>query len=137
MRKRGPHGVSEIPSAAAIARRAGLDPATVWLHKFRATCATNWLRSKELGGKGWDIGFVWQQLGHDDYKSIEAYIAIDRNEELALQWYAAETAGSGMQDSSPECRENGSTNRSPSNASGMGQRRGDCRLRVTDETGQR
>jgi hypothetical protein len=26
-----------------------------------------------------------QQLGHDDYKSIEAYIAIVRNGELALQ----------------------------------------------------
>jgi integrase len=68
----------------SIARRAGLDPATVWMHKLRATTATTWLRSKELGGKGWDIGFVRQQLGHDDYKSIEAYIAIVRNEELAL-----------------------------------------------------
>ena len=67
------------------AKRAGIDPATVWLHKFRATCATNWLWSKELGGKGWDIGFVRQQLGHDDYKSIEAYIAIVKNEEQALR----------------------------------------------------
>jgi hypothetical protein len=41
-------------------------------------------RSKELGGKGWDIGFVRQQLGHADYKSIEAYISAVRNDELAL-----------------------------------------------------
>ena len=69
----------------AIAKRAGLDPATVWLHKWRATAATNWLRSKELGGKGWDIAFVRQQLGHEDLKSIEHYIALVRTEELALQ----------------------------------------------------
>ena len=28
---------------------------------------------------------VRQQLGHDDYKSIEAYIALVRNEELAMR----------------------------------------------------
>ena len=69
----------------AISKRAGFDPATCQLKKFRATAATNWLRSKELGGKGWDIGFVRQQLGHTDYKSIEAYIAIVRNEEFAMR----------------------------------------------------
>jgi len=26
-----------------------------------------------------------QQLGHDDYKSIEAYIALVRNEEIAMR----------------------------------------------------
>ena len=41
----------------AIARRANLDPTTVWVHKWRATAATMWLRSKGLGGKGWDIGY--------------------------------------------------------------------------------
>lgn len=73
----------------AIAKRAGLDPTTVWLHKFRATAATNWLRSKDLGGKGWDIGYVRQQLGHEDMRSIEHYIALVRNEEIALREYAA------------------------------------------------
>jgi integrase len=53
----------------AIAKRAGLDPSTTWLHKWRATAATHWLRSKELGGRGWDIGFVRQQLGHEDLAS--------------------------------------------------------------------
>ena len=69
----------------AIAKRAGLDPTTVWLHKFRATAATNWLRSERLGGKGWDIGYVRQQLGHEDMKSIEHYIAVVKNEEMALR----------------------------------------------------
>jgi len=69
----------------AVAKKAGLDPATVWIHKLRATTATHWLRSKELGGMGWDIGFVRQQLGHDDYKSIERYISIVKNEEVALR----------------------------------------------------
>jgi integrase len=68
----------------AIAKRAGLDPTTVWLHKFRSTAATTWLRSERLGGKGWDIGYVRQQLGHTDMHSIEHYVAMVRNEEMAL-----------------------------------------------------
>jgi site-specific recombinase XerD len=72
----------------AIAQRAGLDPTTVWVHKWRATAATNWLRSKELGGKGWDIGYVRQQLGHEDLKSIEHYICTIRNEERVLHEHA-------------------------------------------------
>jgi len=67
----------------AIAKRAGMDdPSQCWLHKFRSTCATNWLRAKRLGGKGYDIGVVRDWLGHDDCKSIEAYIALVREEEL-------------------------------------------------------
>jgi len=73
----------------AIAKRAGIDPTTVWVHKWRATAATNWLRSKELGGKGRDIGYVRQLLGHEDLKSIDHYIAMVRNEEQALREYAA------------------------------------------------
>jgi integrase/recombinase XerD len=68
----------------AIAKRAGVDPTTCWLHKFRATAATNWLRAERLGGKGWDIGYVRQQLGHEDLASIEHYVALVRNEEMAL-----------------------------------------------------
>ncbi|PYX40129.1 MAG: hypothetical protein DMG83_27245 [Acidobacteria bacterium] len=48
-----------------------------------------WLRSKGLGGKGWDIGYVRQQLGHEDLKSIEHYIALVNNEERALREHAA------------------------------------------------
>jgi len=75
----------------AIALRAKLDPTTVWVHKWRATGATTWLRSKELGGKGWDIGYVRQQLGHEDLKSIEHYIALVNNEERALREHTAKT----------------------------------------------
>ena len=71
-----------LDALRAIARRAGIEPSRCWLHKFRATCATNWLRSKRLGGEGHDIGNVREWLGHDDYKSIEAYFAIAREEEL-------------------------------------------------------
>ena len=56
---------------------------------MESKAATNWLRSKELGGKGWDIGYVRQQLGHEDMKSIEHYIAIVSNEQRALHEHAA------------------------------------------------
>jgi len=69
----------------SVGKKAGLNPATVWLHKLRSTTATHWLRSKELGGMGRDIAVVRQQLGHSDYKSIEAYIALVKNEELAYR----------------------------------------------------
>jgi len=68
----------------AIAKRAGLDPTTVWLHRFRSTAATTWLRSERLGGRGWDIGYVRQQLGHIEMHSIEHYISMVKNEEMAL-----------------------------------------------------
>ncbi len=73
----------------SIAKRAGIDPTRVRLKKFRATTATYWLRSKELGGMGRDIAVVRQQLGHSDYKSIESYIAYVRNEELAYREHLA------------------------------------------------
>jgi integrase len=66
----------------SIAKRAGFDPSNFWLHKFRSTCATNWLRSPKFGGKGYDIAIVRELLGHDDYKSIEAYLAYVHREEL-------------------------------------------------------
>jgi integrase len=56
---------------------------------LRATTATHWLRSKDLGGMGRDIAVVRQQLGHSDYKSIEAYIALVKNEELAYKEHIA------------------------------------------------
>ena len=76
----------------SIAERAGLDPTTVWVHKWRATAATGWLRSKDLGGKGWDIGFVRQQSGHADLASIEHYVALVRSEEIALREFASVVA---------------------------------------------
>ena len=70
-----------LDTIRSVARRAGIEPSQCWLHKFRATCATNWLRPERLGGKACDIGLVRQWLGHDDLKSIEAYYAIVREEE--------------------------------------------------------
>lgn len=71
-----------LDTLRSIARRAGIEPSRCWLHKFRSTCATNWLRSKRLGGEGHDMGLVREWLGHDDYKSIERYYAIAREEEM-------------------------------------------------------
>jgi len=73
----------------AIGKKAGLDPTRLKLHMLRATTATHWLRSKDLGGMGRDIAVVRQQLGHSDYKSIEAYIALVKNEELAYKEHIA------------------------------------------------
>ena len=67
-----------------IAQKAGLDPRACRVQKFRATAAAHWLRSKELGGKGWDIGFVRQQLGQEDLRSIEHYVALVHDEAMAL-----------------------------------------------------
>jgi integrase len=66
----------------AIAKRAGIAPRTVWLHKFRSTCATNWLRSPRFGGKGYDLPSVRKWLGHDDMRVVEKYACHLRNEEL-------------------------------------------------------
>jgi integrase len=71
-----------LDTLRSIARRAGIKPSHCWLHKFRSTCATNWLPSKRLGGEGYDMGLVREWLGHDDYKSIERYYAIVREEEM-------------------------------------------------------
>jgi integrase len=71
-----------LDTLRSVSGRAGIEPSHCWLHKFRSTCATNWLRSKRLGGKGYDIGVVRDWLGHDECKSIESYIGIVREEEL-------------------------------------------------------
>jgi integrase len=69
----------------SIAGRAGIDPSKATLHRFRATCATDWLRSKDLGGRGFDIGFVRQQLGHRDLQSIEHYLALVKLESVSME----------------------------------------------------
>jgi hypothetical protein len=53
---------------------------------------------------GWDIAFVRQQLGHDDYGSIERYISIVKNEEVALRMQPpaeADSSGKGQAPGSP------------------------------------
>ena len=68
-RKRGPHEVSAIPVAAAIARRAGVDPATVWLHKWRATYCV------ELMREGVDLPSIQALMGHKDLQTTARYRA--------------------------------------------------------------
>jgi len=50
---------------------------------------------------GWDIAFVRQQLGHDDYRSIERYISIVKNEEVALRMQPPAGADAGGKDQAP------------------------------------
>jgi integrase len=38
-----------LDTLRSIARRTGIEPSRCWLHKFRATCATNWLRPTASG----------------------------------------------------------------------------------------
>jgi integrase len=51
----------------ACADRAGLDPRDFWLHKFRATFATRWLRKS-------DLATVQRFLGHSNLKSTMRYL---------------------------------------------------------------
>jgi hypothetical protein len=50
---------------------------------------------------GWDIGFVRQQLGYDDYGSIERYVSIVKNEEVALRMQPPAEADAGGKDQAP------------------------------------
>jgi site-specific recombinase XerD len=68
-RKRRPQGVSEIPVTAAIARRAGADPATAWLHKWRATYCVELLR------EGVDLPSVRRLMGRKDPEAAARYRA--------------------------------------------------------------
>jgi integrase len=52
----------------AVAKRAGLDPADCWLHKFRATFATTCLRG------GLDLATVQKYMGHSDLASTMRYL---------------------------------------------------------------
>jgi site-specific recombinase XerD len=68
-RKKGLHEISAIPVAAAIARRARVDPATVWLHKRRATYCV------ELMREGVDLPSVQRLMGHKDLQTTARYCA--------------------------------------------------------------
>ena len=52
-----------------LAERAGLNPEDFWLHKFRATRITNWLRN------GLDLKSVQDLAGHSDLASTSRYLA--------------------------------------------------------------
>ena len=63
----------------AIAERAGLDKGKFWLHKFRATFATNALR------KGVDLRTVQKWLGHSDMESTMRYLKPNRGAAIRSQ----------------------------------------------------
>jgi len=58
----------------AVAKRAGLDPDTCWLHKFRSTFATRCLCS------GLDLRTVQEYLGHSDMESTMRYLKPSRSQ---------------------------------------------------------
>jgi integrase len=58
----------------AVAERAGLDPDTCWLHKFRSTFATRCLCN------GVDLRTVQEYLGHSDMESTMRYLKPSRSE---------------------------------------------------------
>ena len=60
----------------AVAKRAKLDGATVWLHKFRATFATRCLWA------GVDLRAVQQWLGHSDMESTMRYLKPSRSQQV-------------------------------------------------------
>ena len=51
-----------------VARKAGMDESRFWLHKFRATAATNWLPG------GIDLRTVQMLLGHRSLDSTLRYL---------------------------------------------------------------
>ena len=65
----------------AIAKRAGLDPSDcVGVSVGGQPQRRIGYVRRNLAAKIWDIGYVRQQLGREDMKSIEHYIAIVTNE---------------------------------------------------------
>jgi integrase/recombinase XerD len=73
-----------------IAKRAGLDDSRFWLHKFRATAATTWLRGTI------DIRTVQSLLGHKDLASTMRYLKPMAGSDLHKKMnglYAATSAG--------------------------------------------
>jgi integrase len=60
-----------------IGERAGLQRKDCWLHKFRSTNATNWLRAK-------DVATVAGRLGHTHQSTVtERYLAALKSEDQA------------------------------------------------------
>jgi site-specific recombinase XerD len=60
----------------AVAERAKLDPEDFWLHKFRATFATQCLWA------GVDLRTVQQWLGHSDMESTMRYLKPSRSQQV-------------------------------------------------------
>lgn len=65
-----------LRSLQRLAKRAGVDPGTVWLHKFRATFATRHLQN------GVDIRTMQKWMGHVDLESTMRYLKPARNRDM-------------------------------------------------------
>ena len=65
--------------AKRVANRAGMDPRSFWLHKFRDTFATWALR------RGVDIRTVQHWLGHADITMTQRYLAPEQGEHAQRQ----------------------------------------------------
>ena len=72
-----PHG-SLLNICKNIGERAGLKREDCWLHKFRSTMATRWLRRT-------DLVTAQRLLGHKDIASTQRYLAPVQNANLAEQ----------------------------------------------------
>ncbi len=62
-----------------VAKRAGMDPDTCWLHKFRATFATHALQG------GVDLRTVQAWMGHIDLASTMRYLRPARGQKVQAQ----------------------------------------------------
>jgi integrase len=67
-RKGKPNG-KHLIMLKRLARKAKQDENQFWLHKFRASCATNWLRA------GIDVRTVQKLLGHKNLTATLRYLA--------------------------------------------------------------
>ena len=66
-----------LRTCKALAKRAGMDPERFWLHKFRATYATQCLRH------GMDLETLRKQMGHRDVESLRRYLEALKREDCA------------------------------------------------------
>jgi site-specific recombinase XerD len=62
-----------------VAKRAGMDPDSCWLHKFRASFATHALQG------GIDLRTVQAWMGHTDLASTMRYLRLARGEKVQAQ----------------------------------------------------
>jgi integrase len=74
--RRGTPNTIMLRSLKRTAKRAGLDPADCWIHKFRACFATRLLRA------GLPLPDVSRQLGHASVITTQRYLALLPADEL-------------------------------------------------------
>jgi integrase len=80
--KNGKPNTKHLLALKRIAKRAGLDKDTCWLHKFRATFATEHLRNAI------DVRTVQMLLGHKDLQSTMRYLQPARGQAIQAKFNA-------------------------------------------------